>query len=64
VNIHQVMAEVGRLHMENIELQAENAELRAMLTAMAGPAPVAESESESDPRDPSAPSDGAPDQDG
>lgn len=68
MNIQQVMIEVGRLHMENLALRAENEELKAVLTAMAGPAAASldqgESESESDPRDPSGPSDGTPEQDG
>lgn len=65
MNIQQVMAELGRLHMENLALKAENAELVGIIATQAGPAQAQVSESESDPRDPRGPSeDSSPEQAG
>lgn len=65
MNITQIMAEIGRLHMENIALRAERDQLMAAMDVMAGPADVAVSESESGAEPSEAPDgDGSPAADG
>lgn len=49
MQVEQILVEVGRLHLQILELTAENAQLRAALASQAGAPSVAQVPSEDEP---------------